>query len=122
MENPRQQRHLAQRRKRLYARQDGHGDTGLTAARHKVKEFFVVEKHLRDDIRGAAVYFRLEMLQVGVEVHRLLVFLRISGYAESHRARRRLYACAVGHAAIVEIHYLVGECGGVKMSFGAGGE
>lgn len=90
------------------------GDAGGAALFDKVEKGAVVEKHLRDNIIGAAFDFLFQISDIGFQIGRLDMLFGIAGHADAHTNR-------VGFGEILQIFAafetdeLVDQFGGVNI-------
>lgn len=113
---------LVQFGQRLQARHDRHVDANSPAAIHEIEVFFVVEKHLGDDVVGACVYFGLGLQQVEVKVGRLEVFFGITGHADAEIRPDAVLDIDIQVFPFVHVHDLFDQVDGVVVAVFFGDE
>jgi len=89
---------VAQRRDRLEARDDRHGDARLAAAAHEVEVAAVVEEHLRYDVLRPGVDLLPEVADVARHVAGLEMHFGVAGHAD-----REFRVVALLHFAVHEL-------------------
>lgn len=94
---------LIQLGERLQARHDRHIDADFPAAGHEFEVFFVVKKHLGDDIVGAGIDLGLGLQQVEVKVRRFEVLLRVAGHADAEIRPHAILDIVVQVSALIHI-------------------
>ena len=99
----RKQVNLLLRRDGLQAGDDGNGDASLSAEVNKAEELLVVEEHLRHDIVRSSLYLLSEVLNVGLKVGGLEVFLGISSHTDAEVGGKSLFDRRVEICAAIQV-------------------
>ena len=82
-ERLRKQLHLLGSGQRLQTWNDRDIDPCLTALTLKPVENFIVEKHLGDHVVGTCIHLTLQVLNIGLDIGCLEVFLRIAAHTDA---------------------------------------